>query len=121
MIKIVRIPQIKKILLTLVIVLGSFVANAGFYHSPFIYDVKIIKCYPNPATAFITFEFATIADKTNTLQIFSFTGKKMTDQVVASNKVNVLLGTDFNRGIYVFQLRDKAGKLIESGKFQIVK
>ena len=45
----------------------------------------------------------------------------MSDQVVTNNKVSVLLGNDFYRGIYVFQLRDKDGKLIESGKFQIVK
>ncbi len=109
-------------LLTLTIVLGVSFAHAGFYHNPFeYYQVKIVKCYPNPASAFITFEFATVADKTNTLKIFSFTGKKMSDQVVTNNKVSVLLGNDFYRGIYVFQLRDKDGKLIESGKFQIVK
>jgi hypothetical protein len=29
--------------------------------------------------------------------------------------------TEFFRGIYVFQLRDKAGRLIEAGKFQVSK
>ncbi len=28
---------------------------------------------------------------------------------------------DFYRGIYVYQLRDKGGKIIDSGKFQVVK
>ena len=28
---------------------------------------------------------------------------------------------DFYRGIYVYQLRDKDGKIIDSGKFQVVK
>jgi hypothetical protein len=28
---------------------------------------------------------------------------------------------DFYRGIYVYQLRDKEGNIIESGKFQVVK
>jgi hypothetical protein len=27
--------------------------------------------------------------------------------------------TDFYRGIYIFQLRDKNGKVIDSGKFQV--
>lgn len=28
---------------------------------------------------------------------------------------------DFFRGIYIFQLRDKSGRIIESGKFQVNK
>jgi hypothetical protein len=28
---------------------------------------------------------------------------------------------EFYRGIYVYQLRDKGGKIIDSGKFQVVK
>jgi len=29
--------------------------------------------------------------------------------------------TDFTRGIYIFQLKDQNGKVIESGKFQVNK
>ena len=111
----------KKILLTLAVVLSVYFVYAGFDYSPFDYQVRTVKCYPNPATSVINFEFAN-TDKTNTLQIFSFTGKKMTEQQpLSSSKITITLGNDFYRGIYIFQLRDKTGRLIESGKFQVVK
>jgi hypothetical protein len=42
------------------------------------------------------------------------------DLKVTDQKITVSL-TDFYRGVYVFQLRDKQGNIIESGKFQVVK
>ena len=110
----------KKMLLTLLIVLGAWFVYAG-NNNPFNYQVKIVKCYPNPATSVINFEFAGTVDKSSTLQIFSFTGKKMADQSLSANKITILLDNDFYRGIYIFQLRDKNGKIIETGKFQVVK
>jgi hypothetical protein len=47
-------------------------------------------------------------------------GKKMEELVPGSQIINLSLNT-FYRGIYIFQLRDKKGKIIESGKFQVVK
>lgn len=114
--KIVHITYFKKLLLTLVMVMSVCFVFAGFGFDP----VRIVKCYPNPASAVINFEFAT-ADKSNTLQIYSFTGKKMADQPLSSNKISLTLGNDFYRGIYIFQLRDKSGRIIETGKFQVVK
>lgn len=108
-------------LLIMVTLMSNMFVYAGFDHNPFGYQVKIVKCYPNPATSVINFEFATAGNKTNTLQIYSFTGKKMTDQILTSQRVSVLLGDDFYRGIYIFQLRDKTGKILETGKFQVVK
>jgi hypothetical protein len=29
--------------------------------------------------------------------------------------------TDFYRGVYIFQVRDGQGNIVESGKFQVVK
>ena len=29
--------------------------------------------------------------------------------------------SDFSRGIYIYQLRDKSGRMVESGKFQVAK
>ncbi|HRI20011.1 MAG TPA: T9SS type A sorting domain-containing protein [Panacibacter sp.] len=119
--KIVHTQFFKNMLLTLVIVMSGLFVYAGFDYNSFGYQVKIVKCYPSPATSVINFEFTSTGDKTNTLRIYSFTGKKMTDQVVTSGKVSVLLGNDFYRGIYFFQLCDKNGKIIETGKFQVVK
>jgi hypothetical protein len=47
-------------------------------------------------------------------------GKKVHEvkNVAANNPINL---DDFYRGIYIFQLRDKNGLIIESGKFQVVK
>ena len=83
-------------------------------------SVQVVKCYPNPATSFVNFEFPKNIDKTNTLLVFSFVGKKMTELPVSANKITVALN-DYYRGIYVFQLRDKGGNIIESGKFSVMK
>jgi hypothetical protein len=82
--------------------------------------VKTVKFYPNPATSFINFEFAENYDDSYTLVIFNFIGKKVEDLKVTDQKITVSL-TDFYRGVYIFQLRDKQGNIIESGKFQVVK
>ena len=79
---------------------------------------KIIKFYPNPATSLINFEFQKDYDKSYSFQIFSFVGKKVYDISNVSPKTVVNL-SDFYRGIYIFQLRDKNGRIIDSGKFQI--
>jgi hypothetical protein len=81
---------------------------------------KIIRFYPNPATAFITFDFQRGYDKSYTLQIYNLPGKKVHEVNDITPKTVVSL-TDFFRGIYIFQLRDKTGKVIEAGKFQVSK
>jgi hypothetical protein len=47
-------------------------------------------------------------------------GKKMEEFAPGSQIINLSLNS-FYRGIYIFQLRDKKGNIIESGKFQVVK
>ena len=81
---------------------------------------QVIKCYPNPATSFVNFEFPKNIDKSNTLLVFSFVGKKMTEMPVSNNKLTVTLN-DYYRGVYVYQLRDKGGNIVESGKFSVIK
>ena len=83
-------------------------------------DTKTVKFYPNPASSFINFEFAENYNDSYTLIIFNFIGKKVEDFKVTDQKITVSL-TDFYRGLYIFQLRDKQGNIIESGKFQVVK
>ncbi|MDQ2751870.1 MAG: T9SS type A sorting domain-containing protein [Bacteroidota bacterium] len=86
-------------------------------------NVQVVKCYPNPATSFVNFEFPKNYDKTNTLFVFSFVGKKMTEvplNNVSNNTITITL-TDYYRGLYVFQLRGKGGNIIESGKFSVNK
>ena len=80
---------------------------------------KIVKFYPNPASTSIYFEFTNI-DKSASFQIYNFMGKKVYELQNVTNKNTIDL-TKFMRGVYIFQLRDRSGKIIESGKFQITK
>ena len=83
-------------------------------------EVKIVKLYPNPATSYITVNFQKEYVKGLSIQIFNFLGKKMFESQNVNDKTTILLG-EFNRGIYIYHLRDQNGKIIESGKFQVSK
>ncbi|MGZ5245740.1 MAG: T9SS type A sorting domain-containing protein [Flavitalea sp.] len=83
-------------------------------------SARIIRFYPNPAVSQINFDFIKGYDKNYTFQIYSFLGKKVLDLSNVSPKTTVNL-TDYFRGVYIFQLRDKNGKIVESGKFQVSK
>ena len=83
-------------------------------------EARIVKFYPNPATSFITFDFQKEFDKSYTFQIFNFLGKKVYDVSNVTPKTVVSLN-DFYRGVYIFQIRDKTGKIVDSGRFQVNK
>lgn len=78
----------------------------------------IIKFYPNPATSIINFDFQKDYDRSYSFQIYSFVGKKVFELNNLAPKTIVNLN-DFYRGIYIFQLRDRNGKVVDSGKFQV--
>lgn len=113
---------------TLIVLLGFLMHFSGFSQeklgivpiSAKEFTVKIIKFYPNPATTVINFEFQRGYDKSYNFHIYNLLGKKVLEinNVSQTNQVNL---NDFNRGVYIFQLRDKSGKIIESGKFQVSK
>jgi len=111
----------KSMMLTLVCILSSSIMFGHAYNF-FTQDklAKTVKCYPNPAISFVNFEFDKTVEKTAVLQVFNFAGKKMTELTANNNKVTVQID-NFFRGLYVYQLRDKSGRVIESGKFQVVK
>jgi hypothetical protein len=79
---------------------------------------RVIKFYPNPAVSQITFDFDQNLDKTCSFQVYNFVGKKVID-LPSVNQKTVINVTDFYRGVYIFQLRDKTGKMVDSGKFQV--
>ena len=83
-------------------------------------DARIVKCYPNPAISVITFDFQKPIDKSYALQIFNFLGKKVYEAAAIDQKTPVNL-SDFFRGIYIYQLKDQFGKVLETGKFQVAK
>ena len=83
-------------------------------------EAKVVKFYPNPATSFITFDFQNNFDKNYSFQIYNFLGKKVYELNTVTPKTVVNLN-DFYRGVYIFQIRDKNGKIVESGQFQVAK
>ncbi len=83
-------------------------------------DTKVVKFYPNPAVSFITFDIQRPIEKGYVIQIYNFLGRQVLTYAVSSNKVTVPLDNLF-RGVYIFQLRDKSGNIVESNKFQVNK
>ncbi|MFY7964756.1 MAG: T9SS type A sorting domain-containing protein [Chitinophagaceae bacterium] len=112
-----------KILLLTLFILGtgnltpSFANNDLFGNDP---KIRIIQCYPNPASVNINFEFNLPVEKNAVITVYNFIGKKVDEIKVTSNKIGLSLD-NYYRGLYVYQLRDKQGLLLESGKFQVVK
>ena len=79
-----------------------------------------VRCYPNPAITQITFDFKFTNPKDYSLQIFNFIGKKIFDQTVSNPKTIIDL-SDYYRGLYIYQVKDKTGKIVDSGRFQVSK
>jgi Secretion system C-terminal sorting domain len=83
-------------------------------------QIKIIKSYPNPATDNITFEFQRNYNTGYSIEIYNLPGKRVTLVSNLSPKTPVVLN-NYYRGVYIYKLVDRTGKVIESGKFQVVK
>ncbi|HMR90960.1 MAG TPA: T9SS type A sorting domain-containing protein [Chitinophagaceae bacterium] len=79
---------------------------------------KVVKFYPNPANSYIIFDLQGHQQKGMTLSIYSFLGKKMYETQSLTEKNTVQLA-EYNRGMYIFYLTDAAGKVIDTGKFQV--
>ena len=80
----------------------------------------VLRFYPNPATTVINFDFQKNYEKGYSLEIYNFLGRKMYNAQNVSEKTTVDLA-DFTRGVYIYQLKDRNGRLVESGKFQVSK
>ena len=81
---------------------------------------KIMKYYPNPATTNINFDFTKSYLNTYTLSIINFMGKKVFERKNIPSRLNINLD-GFYRGIYIFQLIDRNGNVVETGKFQVLR
>ena len=115
--------MMKKFTFIILLVLGFSVSGFSQERNQLagIAAVKIVRFYPNPATTYINFEFDKASnDKAYTLQVFNFLGKKVLDLQQLTPRTQVDL-TNYTRGVYIFQLKDRSGKVVESGKFQIEK
>jgi hypothetical protein len=81
---------------------------------------RIVRFYPNPASDVIHFESRQTSQQPLQLRIFNFLGKKLVEVRRVTNTTRIDLG-DFGRGLYLFQVVDARGQIIESGKFQVEK
>lgn len=107
-------------LVSLTLLINSYVAdNNPFNSTPDA--AKIAHFYPNPATSYINFTFDKTVDKSFTLQVYNFIGRKMNDIRISDSKITINLDDNYLRGLYVYQLRDQSGRIVESGKFQVNK
>lgn len=80
----------------------------------------VMRFYPNPATSIVNFDFQRAYDKGYSMQIYNFLGKKVFEAKNLAQKTTINLA-EYNRGLYIYQLRDLTGKMVESGKFQVSK
>jgi hypothetical protein len=115
---------LKKFLLILTLLLTTYTATEAQNRlaSPAMNGTQnpIVRFYPNPASAQITFDFQHSYERGYSLQVYNFLGRKMIEQSNVSDKTTINL-TEFNRGVYIYKLFDKAGRLVETGKFQVSK
>lgn len=81
---------------------------------------KVVSIYPNPARSFVRVQYRYTTPPPSSLIIFNFAGKKQFEMNQPGSNVYIDLA-EFNRGIYVFQFRDRNGQIIDSGKFQVEK
>ena len=105
--------------LFIIICLSAFYGNAQSYTGPKDQD-KVIHCFPNPATSQITFTLNLAPQESYSLVIFNLLGRIVYEEKKMSPRITIQLG-DFFRGMYIYQLKDKNGKLITTGKFQVSK
>lgn len=81
----------------------------------------VVRIFPNPATTVINFDFQKDYEQGYSIQIFNaILGRKMFEQTNMPERMSVNLN-DYSRGIYIFQVRNKNGRMIDSGKFQVAK
>ena len=116
----------KKIYLLLLVgstlILNAYVVeNHSFLDNTLVTNSKITQIYPNPATSYINFSFDNSVNNSYRLQVYNFIGRKMNDTRIADSKLTINLDDNYFRGIYIYQLRDQSGRVVESGKFQVSK
>jgi hypothetical protein len=81
---------------------------------------SVVRFYPNPSTTVVNFEFPNAIQRGFNLQIFSFVGRKVLTVPVIANRTSVNISALMG-GVYVFQLRDAAGRILACNKFQVSK
>ncbi|TAN01457.1 MAG: T9SS type A sorting domain-containing protein [Chitinophagaceae bacterium] len=82
--------------------------------------VKVLKVYPNPASSQINFEVLNNNEGAYEIIVYNFLGKRLDDLKNVSGTQPLDLSNYFS-GIYIYQVRDQKGNLVESGKFNVIR
>lgn len=83
-------------------------------------QTKVLKVYPNPASSQINFEVLNNNENTFEIIVYNFLGKRLDDLKNVSGTKQLDLSNYFS-GIYIYQVRDQKGNLVESGKFNVIR
>lgn len=83
-------------------------------------QASYVRLYPNPATTNITFDFQRNYERGYSLQVYNFLGKVIFEQQNIPERSTLNL-SQFSRGVYIYYLRDRNNRLLESGKFQVAR
>ncbi len=84
-------------------------------------QAKIIKSYPNPASTVVNFEFQKDYNSFYSIQVLNSIGKKMYEAKNIPSLFTINVKEEkFYRGIYIYQLMDKNGIVVQSGKLLVV-
>lgn len=80
---------------------------------------KIVKVFPNPATTQINIEVQSNNEQQYDFIVFNFMGKPF-DEIKVNGRTLLNLSKYYS-GIYIYQVRDFSGNILESGKFNVIK
>ncbi len=84
-------------------------------------DEKYINTYPNPASDVVNFKFQKGNSRSYSILILNSIGKRMYEAKGLPNFFSIDLKSErFYRGVYIYQLLDRNGLVIESGKILVV-
>jgi hypothetical protein len=108
----------------LILLLGILLSAAAKAQSPVGIDdpaLKYVNAYPNPATSILNIKIQKGNSRSYTFQIINSIGKQIyrAASLPPFFSINVR-GDGFYRGIYVYQLLDRNGSVVESGKIMVV-
>jgi len=77
-----------------------------------------VKFYPNPVANNLNIELTEALNKGYTLNVFSFLGRVVHTQSISNEKF-LLNVTNLPVGIYLLQVKDNAGKVLSTNRFQV--
>jgi hypothetical protein len=88
-----------------------------------VQQLKYIKTYPNPVStsATLNLSFQRDYNRNYSIQILNTIGKKMYEAKFLPTTLSIdLKAQRFYRGVYIYQLLDRNGAVVESGKILVV-